>query len=50
VFGNRGEMATLLVLTGVTTQAELDAETQPHRLPTFVLPKLGVFAEQGRLE
>jgi len=48
VFGNRGGMATLLVMTGVTTEEELEESLQcgdPLRTPTFKLPKLGHFAE-----
>jgi phosphoglycolate phosphatase len=52
VFGNRGRMDTLLVLTGVTTKQELEeslAEGDELRTPTFLLPKLGHFAEMGKL-
>lgn len=44
VFGNRGGMKTLLVLSGVTTRSELQEAVfgrQPLRRPTFALPKLG---------
>jgi len=50
VFGNKGGMDTLLVFTGVTTEAELEADLQMHdplRVPTFVLPKLGHFVESS---
>jgi len=50
VFGNRGGMQTLLVLTGVTTRAELEAEAMsdsPVRRPTYVLNKLGAFVDTG---
>jgi len=52
VFGNRGGMHTLLVLSGVTSQSELDAEIMsdnPMRRPSFVLPKLGAFVESGEI-
>lgn len=47
VFGNRGGMSTLLVLSGVTTVDELQEELfggDLGRIPTFVLPKLGSWA------
>eukprot|EP00931_Biecheleriopsis_adriatica_P009985 TRINITY_DN11107_c0_g1_i1.p1 TRINITY_DN11107_c0_g1~~TRINITY_DN11107_c0_g1_i1.p1 ORF type:complete len:387 (+),score=47.44 TRINITY_DN11107_c0_g1_i1:70-1161(+) len=52
VFGNQGGMQTLLVLSGVTSRSELDAESMsdnPVRRPTFVLPKLGHFVENGQI-
>ncbi|CAJ1370981.1 unnamed protein product [Effrenium voratum] len=53
VFGNRGGMKTLLVLTGVTSQKELEDELRaggpPIRRPTFVLPKLGSFVDSGHI-
>mmetsp|Transcript_42893 Transcript_42893/g.98408 ORF Transcript_42893/g.98408 Transcript_42893/m.98408 type:complete len:357 (+) Transcript_42893:97-1167(+) len=52
VFGNRGGMHTLLVLTGVTTQKELDHSLQKGdsmRAPTYVLPQLGKFVADGRI-
>mmetsp|Transcript_12525 Transcript_12525/g.20635 ORF Transcript_12525/g.20635 Transcript_12525/m.20635 type:complete len:360 (-) Transcript_12525:268-1347(-) len=48
VFGNQGKMSTLLVMTGVTTQQELDAALESDsssRWPRFVLPALGSFVE-----
>mmetsp|Transcript_31259 Transcript_31259/g.57196 ORF Transcript_31259/g.57196 Transcript_31259/m.57196 type:complete len:355 (-) Transcript_31259:99-1163(-) len=51
VFGNRGGMHTLLVLSGVTTRKELDHSLQRGdrmRAPTYVLPKLGFFVEEIR--
>eukprot|EP00929_Paragymnodinium_shiwhaense_P012324 TRINITY_DN11926_c0_g1_i1.p1 TRINITY_DN11926_c0_g1~~TRINITY_DN11926_c0_g1_i1.p1 ORF type:complete len:285 (+),score=26.76 TRINITY_DN11926_c0_g1_i1:104-958(+) len=43
VFGNRGGMKTLLVMSGVTTEKELSAcaSWNPMRRPTYVLPSLG---------
>ncbi|CAL1167646.1 unnamed protein product [Cladocopium goreaui] len=53
VFGNRGGMKTLLVLTGVTSQLELDEELRASgpsvRRPTYVLPKLGSFVDSGHI-
>lgn len=52
VFGNRGGMKTLLVLSGVTTQSELEetvASGARDRVPTYALPKVGFWAEQGPL-
>jgi len=53
VFGNRGGMKTLLVLTGVTTREELEQVVLPGhdvlRHPTFVLERLGEFCERGEL-
>jgi len=52
MFGNRGGMATLLVMSGVTTQAEFESAARagnPMRRPTFVLPKVGTFYERGDL-
>lgn len=52
VFGNRGGMTTLLVLTGVTTAFELkqamDMDDR-NRWPDYVMPKLGHFVETGEL-
>ena len=44
VFGNRGGMATLLVLSGVTSELEYQtarAASDKERHPTFVLPNVG---------
>lgn len=53
VFGNRGGMTTLLVLTGVTTTLELeqamDNSDDKTRWPHYVMPKLGHFVESGEL-
>jgi len=53
VFGNRGGMTTLLVLTGVTTAFELkqamDTPDDKNRWPDYVMPKLGHFVESGEL-
>lgn len=49
VFGNRGGMQTLLVLSGVTTQQECEdalSGGDAARQPSFVLPMLGSLADQ----
>ena len=49
VFGNRGGMQTLLVLSGVTSKEECDSALSGSdvlRQPTFVLPMLGTLADQ----
>jgi 4-nitrophenyl phosphatase len=49
VFGNKGRMATLLVLSGSTTRAQADeavVSSHPLRTPTYVLPELGAFAKE----
>ena len=51
VFGNRGMMHTLLVLSGVTTLEECEealASDDTTRHPTFVLPKVGSILEGVR--
>jgi HAD superfamily hydrolase (TIGR01450 family) len=52
VFGNRGGMRTLLVLTGVTSQEELDIAVRTEssaRRPHYVLPSLGKFVKDGEI-
>lgn len=49
VFGNKGRMATLLVLSGITTRAQVDeALACAHALhtPTYILPELGTYAKE----
>jgi len=50
VFGNKGGMATLLVLSGVTSQGESDLPCDDNlRQPTFVMSKLGALIEKGEI-
>eukprot|EP00746_Dinoflagellata_sp_MGD_P135116 gnl/MRDRNA2_/MRDRNA2_69037_c0_seq3.p1 gnl/MRDRNA2_/MRDRNA2_69037_c0~~gnl/MRDRNA2_/MRDRNA2_69037_c0_seq3.p1 ORF type:complete len:263 (-),score=71.05 gnl/MRDRNA2_/MRDRNA2_69037_c0_seq3:71-859(-) len=52
VFGHRTGMKTLLVLTGVTSQQDLKESVEAgvqERIPSYVLPKLGVFVESGKI-
>jgi ribonucleotide monophosphatase NagD (HAD superfamily) len=49
VFGNKGSMATLLVLSGVTTHAQIDEAlvcAESLRTPTYILPELGTYAKE----
>jgi len=52
VFGNQGDMSTLLVMSGVTSQEDLDvaltSESQ-SRWPRLVLPTLGHFVGSGEI-
>jgi len=47
MFGNKSGMKTLLVLTGVTREEELQnaGDVDPLRRPTYVLPKVGALLQ-----